>query len=59
MNYFSYSDESILKKPVFKKFEEKKKVLDLISNKGVIYENGEKIKIITSLLILIYFQTRK
>lgn len=46
MNYFSYSDESILKKPVFKKFEEKKKVLDLISNKGVIYENGEKIKML-------------
>ena len=46
MNYFSYSDESILKKPVFKKFEEKKKVLDLISNKGVIFENGEKIKML-------------
>jgi lipopolysaccharide export system protein LptC len=41
MNYFSYSDESI-----FKKFEDKKKVLDLISNKGVIYENGEKIKML-------------
>lgn len=46
MNYFSYSDESILKKPVFKKFEEQKKVLDLTSNKGVIFENGEKIKML-------------
>ena len=46
MNYFSYSDESILNKPVFNKFEEKKKVLNLISNKGVIYENGEKIKML-------------
>ncbi len=46
MNYFSYNDESVLKKPVFKKFEDKKKVLDLISNKGVIFENGEKIKML-------------
>ena len=46
MNYFSYNDESVLKKPVFKKFEEKRKVLDLISNKGVIFENGEKIKML-------------
>ena len=46
MNYFSYNDESVLKKPVFKKFEEQKKVLDLTSNKGVIFENGEKIKML-------------
>lgn len=46
MNYYSYNDESILKKPVFKKYEEKKKVLDLISKKGVIFENGEKIKML-------------
>ena len=46
MNYFSYSDESVLKKPVFKKFEEQKKVLNLTSNKGVIFENGEKIKML-------------
>ena len=46
MNYFSYSDESVLKKPIFKKFENKKKVLDLISNKGVIFENGGKIKML-------------
>ena len=43
MNYFSYSDESILKKPVFKKFEEKKKVLDLmhISSKDLHNDNLE------------------
>jgi len=46
MNYFSYNDESILNKPVFKKYEEKKKVLDLVSNKGIILENGEKIKML-------------
>jgi len=46
MNYFSYSDQSILNKPVFIKYEEKKKVLDLISKKGVIFENGEKIKML-------------
>lgn len=46
MNYFSYNDESILKKPIFKKYEQKKKVLDLMSKKGVIFENGEKIKML-------------
>ena len=46
MNYFSFNNESVLKKPVFKKYEEKKKVLDLVSNKGIIFENGEKIKML-------------
>ena len=46
MNYFSFNNESVLKKPVFKKYEEKKKVLDLLSNKGIIFENGEKIKML-------------
>ena len=54
MNYFSYNDESILNKPVFKKYEEKKKVLDLVSNKGIIFENGEKIKLLDDAQMIRY-----
>ena len=41
MNYFSYNDESILKKPVFKKFEEKKKVLIEDGEAAVVGESEE------------------
>lgn len=46
MNFFSFSDESNLKKPKFKKFENQKNILGIKSDKGIIFDNGEKIKML-------------
>ena len=46
MNFYSYNEESTLKKPMFIKYENEKKVFDMVANNGIIFDKGEKIKML-------------
>src|SRR6056300_667468 len=46
MNFYSYNEESTLKKPMFIKYEKEKKVFDMVANNGIIFDKGEKIKML-------------